>query len=87
MITETKNLRTTPIDPKTITRVYSGKPGCGCGCRGKYSDTPRSVAAIVRAINKAIKAGEEVLDEHGCISYETDTRYRWAYTVADGYMK
>ena len=25
-----------------VTKVYSGKPGCMCGCRGKYSYTAKS---------------------------------------------
>lgn len=26
----------TTIQPERVLKVYSGKPGCGCGCRGKY---------------------------------------------------
>lgn len=34
------------IDINTVTtddilRVYSGRPGCGCGCRGKYRYNPK----------------------------------------------
>lgn len=26
---------------ETVTRVYSGTPGCSCGCKGKYfADEP-----------------------------------------------
>ena len=27
-----------------VTKVYSGKPGCMCGCRGKYSYTAHGAA-------------------------------------------
>lgn len=37
-------------------RVYSGRKGCACGCRGMYGDSP---AAIKRVRNKMIKAAEE----------------------------
>jgi hypothetical protein len=29
------------VDISNITKVYSGKRGCMCGCRGKYSYTVR----------------------------------------------
>lgn len=34
----------TTIDGLRIVRVYSGKAGCACGCRGKYSEAPAQVA-------------------------------------------
>ncbi len=33
---------------KKVAKVYSGKPGCTCGCRGKYST---SKAQITRVLN------------------------------------
>lgn len=30
------------IDFATVVTVYSGKPGCACGCRGRYFVTPAS---------------------------------------------
>jgi hypothetical protein len=32
------------IDLSTVKRVYSGKPGCGCGCRGEYKVPARNAA-------------------------------------------
>ncbi len=28
------------ITPDKVLKVYSGRPGCACGCRGKYSYNP-----------------------------------------------
>jgi len=41
MSTETTALETTTVDiqaltPELVMKVYSGKQGCMCGCRGKY---------------------------------------------------
>lgn len=29
------------VNEKDIVRSYRGKPGCMCGCRGEYSDSPK----------------------------------------------
>lgn len=45
---------------RLVLRVYSGKPGCMCGCRGKYSDDPR----VIRRLHaNAVKLVEERLGE------------------------
>lgn len=33
------------ITPAEVMQVYSGKPGCMCGCKGKYSVNPAHRAA------------------------------------------
>lgn len=38
-----------------ITRVYSGRPGCMCGCRGNYSTSPTTITKIY---NKFLKEAE-----------------------------
>jgi len=65
------------IDRATIVRVYSGKPGCGCGCRGNYSTNP---ATITRVVNKMNARSEEVVLSSGIYALEDDERYNWAYT-------
>lgn len=37
------------IDRSDIGKVYSGKPGCMCGCRGKYSYASKCVAVESKA--------------------------------------
>lgn len=36
-----------------IERVYSGRIGCMCGCRGDYKDSPRSKKIILNKILKS----------------------------------
>lgn len=53
------------IDPANVSRVYSGKSGCMCGCLGKYyehDDAPRS-PAFMRIINKVTKDPNVKFDE------------------------
>ena len=64
----------TKIDIAKVTSVYSGRPGCQCGCKGNYSDKP---AIIKRVINnmfrKAKEAGEQVMiDVNGVVYARQD---------------
>jgi hypothetical protein len=34
------NIDINMVTTKDILRVYSGRPGCGCGCRGSYRYNP-----------------------------------------------
>ena len=51
--TWTYSTGTDPINPEAVKRVYSGRPGCGCGCRGRYSDEPKTIRLIVKKMNAA----------------------------------
>lgn len=31
------------VPVEKIRRVYRGRPGCGCGCRGKYWNDVRNI--------------------------------------------
>jgi hypothetical protein len=42
---------TATVDRAKVVRVYSGRPGCACGCRGNYSENPATIARIVNRIN------------------------------------
>lgn len=41
------------LNGKKVTRVYSGKPGCACGCRGTYwdADNPKHARQVTRVTN------------------------------------
>jgi hypothetical protein len=52
-----------------IKEVYSGKPGCMCGCRGKYSTEGRGVKIIY---NKVMKSPFVKLDEGAKCAYIDD---------------
>jgi len=49
------------LTPAMIKRAYLGKPGCMCGCRGKYH-TVDSNKAMVTKILRTIQANEHLLE-------------------------
>ena len=64
------------INKSEIVAVYSGRPGCACGCRGKHSESPRSITTIVNKMN-ALDANIKKEGNHFAI--ETETRLYIAY--------
>jgi hypothetical protein len=76
-----------------VTKVYSGKPGCMCGCNGKwtYSSTAkadsgceptRNDSIVKRTFNKIMKDPDVVVDDLGselCYSVTTKTRLNVFY--------
>ena len=82
---------TEPIDVTKVGEVYSGRPGCACGCRGKYyhSSTPhegyvegdatddKMVARVVKLFNANL---ELVWDVGGGI-FQFDLSEKRTYTV------
>jgi hypothetical protein len=42
-----------------VTRAYRGKPGCACGCKGKYYE-PGANRAMVAKVLRTIQANEEI---------------------------
>jgi hypothetical protein len=52
-------MRTTPVTSDEVEDVYSGRPGCACGCRGKYSKDPKSALwrSVLKRANEAITGG------------------------------
>ena len=62
-----------------IRRVYSGKPGCGCGCRGKYFTDPKNIKRVLKAMKQLINNSKQVGVKDGIAFVETDSRYYWAY--------
>jgi hypothetical protein len=71
------------ITPNQVVKVYTGKPGCGCGCRGTYSTDRGTCATILHKLQAAAKDTDVELirsDEGELIySWKTETRYRWVY--------
>lgn len=56
------------VDRTQVEGVYSGKPGCACGCRGNYSENPATITRIVNRINAL-----------GANWYEDDDTRAWAH--------
>lgn len=71
------------LRPGAVKSVYSGAPGCACGCKGNHSESTRSINMIVPRIVAAIENGYTA-DFHFAaggshIAVETDTRQYIAY--------
>jgi len=72
-----------------VARVYSGLPGCGCGCNGKYYDAPNPM--VKKVLRKLQNLTEEErtpgtgrnrglgYQDDGIFYYETEKRYYWIY--------
>jgi hypothetical protein len=56
------------IDIKQVQEVYSGKPGCACGCRGKYYTDGKMIEKVVGIINET-----KPID----ICHASDNRFVW----------
>lgn len=62
-----------------VDRVYSGRPGCMCGCRGKYTNEGRGVKIMY---NKVMNhPGVEMGDDYAFV--DTGTRYLAVYFKRD----
>jgi hypothetical protein len=52
MMTDT--IEMAPVFPSKkyplVEQVYSGRPGCACGCRGNYSTNPNTINQIVEKL-------------------------------------
>lgn len=66
------------IDPTKVVRVYSGRPGCGCGCRGKYYEDARNIKRVLKAMRETISAADRIAMTDQTAAVEGD-RYYWAY--------
>lgn len=65
----------TKLTVDDIENVYSGRPGCMCGCRGEYKDSPRSKKII---LNKILRSPNYQISD-GVIYVQTETRMLAAY--------
>jgi hypothetical protein len=73
-----ENMQT--LDLSKVIRVYTGKPGCMCGCNGKYEDkqsSPRSVAIITGKLQRNPNTQYDALAK--CFYVHTKTRNLVAY--------
>jgi hypothetical protein len=70
------------IDVGIINKVYSGRPGCGCGCRGRYWTDKRNIKRIVNTMNaRSSEIDDTPVGDGGHIyAVENETRWYWAYT-------
>lgn len=70
---------------ENTTRSYTGRPGCMCGCNGKYSEAQRNRKL---ALTKMIKEKANLLvwnsGNEGCLYVDTNRRSRVLYLNAAG---
>ena len=53
------------IDRSKIKRVYSGKPGCACGCRGSYSESKASITKTLKRYEEAEEQAIKTIEASG----------------------
>ncbi len=66
-----------------ISRVYSGTPGCCCGCRGKYTEvadpTRGAKSAVTQILNIMNKHLATVVEEGDHLFLDLGSRWYIAY--------
>lgn len=84
-MTETTDFRVTKIDISRVAQVYSGRPGCQCGCKGNYSTKPHVIRRVVENMfRKAEESGEGVwIDRNGIVwARQDDSPYERGFQYA-----
>jgi hypothetical protein len=56
-----------------VEKVYSGRPGCMCGCRGRYTTPEQSARSVKILFNKVMNHPERIV-EPGNAWLNTGTR-------------
>lgn len=74
-----KTERIATLTPADMVRAYSGRRGCGCGCRGSYHDGGTAVAT--RILNTLKAHADEAIAFPNGYAYETPTHNYWVYTA------
>lgn len=76
----------------SVTRVYSGKPGCMCGCRGKWTDASAYAEAGSTVSDRSVKIMYNKVMNHpdvqldagaNCAYVNTETRTLAVYFVGE----
>jgi hypothetical protein len=65
------------VNKDSIIRVYSGRNGCACGCRGTYRD---SKSSITRVYNKLMANPDLIEEGNGYTAMVLNDRLYIAYT-------
>jgi len=58
---------------ENVEKVYSGRPGCMCGCRGRYTTPEQSARSVKILFNKVMNHPERIV-EPGNAWLNTGTR-------------
>lgn len=69
-------------------RAYSGRPGCMCGCNGKYNEGDRArkmaITALLKNPQARLQSWKPSGGDAGCIYVDTPTRTRVLYLTEAG---
>ena len=69
-------------------RSYSGRPGCMCGCNGKYNEGERArkmaMTALLKNPQARLQSWKPSGGDAGCVYLDTPTRTRVLYLTAEG---
>jgi hypothetical protein len=63
-----------------VKTVYSGKPGCMCGCRGKYTTPEQSARSVKLIFNKVMNNPAHKVED-GIAFVDTGSRNLVVYFV------
>lgn len=82
----TFNDRATAALDAGVSAVYSGRPGCACGCRGTHSSKPGQITRVTNILRRAIadnttEGPGDITIGPGFVSLDTDRRTFVAYTA------
>jgi hypothetical protein len=58
---------------ENVEKVYSGRPGCMCGCRGRYTTPEQSARSVKILFNKVMNHPDRIV-EPGNAWLNTGTR-------------
>jgi len=58
----TKPIHFSDVTADRISIAYSGRPGCACGCRGKWSEVRKDRQRILTTIRKAREKDPESVE-------------------------
>jgi hypothetical protein len=76
------------LDAEKVYKVYSGRPGCGCGCKGEYRDRPKQITNVIRKatllltgdnINEVANVAADKYNDEWLFAVETEKRCYWIY--------
>lgn len=69
-------------------RSYSGRPGCMCGCNGKYNEGDRArkmaISQLLKNPDVQLQSWKESGGDAGCLFVDTPTRTRALYLTQAG---
>lgn len=68
------------LNKDDIASVYSGRPGCCCGCKGKhYRPGDRGAKGMFTRVLRALESADEVDDQGDHVFLDLGSRWYIAY--------